>query len=881
MTQPIRTTCPYCGVGCGVLATRGLDGAVQVQGDPDHPANFGRLCSKGAALGETVGLDGRLLYPLVHGKRVNWETALGTVADGFARIIDEHGPNAVGFYVSGQLLTEDYYVVNKLAKGFIGTANIDTNSRLCMSSAVAGHKRAFGADTVPGCYADLEQADLLVLAGSNMAWCHPVLYQRIKRAKESRPEMKVVVIDPRRTDSCEIADLHLPLAPGSDVALWNGVLAHLADAGMANLAFLERNAQGYAETLEAARQDAADAGRITGLEPELLARFYALYASTERVVTVFSQGVNQSSAGTDKVNAITNCHLFTGRIGRPGMGPFSITGQPNAMGGREVGGLANQLAAHMEFKPQDLDRVRRFWRAPNLAEQPGLPAVELFRAAAEGRVKALWIMATNPMVSIPDADLVRQALSRCELVVVSDCMQRTDTANLAHVLLPALTWGEKDGMVTNSERRISRQRLFLAPPGEAKPDWWALCEVAKRLGFAVDFEYPGPEAIFAEHARLSAFENDGSRDFDIGALAGLSARRYEELEPVQWPLREGADAGIARLFGQGGFLHPDGKARLIPLRHRGPANPVAPEFPLALNTGRIRDQWHTMARTGKSPRLSAHLPEPIAQLHPEDAAALRVRDDDVVELESRWGRVRVRARLDDGQRRGAVFVPMHWNDQYAGLARIDAVVNPAVDPISGEPEFKHTPVRLKPLQLDWHGFLLTRDALRVALPVAYWARARGNQHWRYELGGTTAPDWWAWLRREIGPRGEWVRYRDPARGAYRAACLRDGRVEACLFIAGKPDLLPDRVWLANLFEKEELSAAERLGLLSGRPPNGTDVGRIVCACFGVGEKTIRAAILEGASDPQEVTYCCKAGGNCGSCVPEIKRMIADLNRQSA
>jgi len=496
----VRTTCPYCGVGCGVLASAGADYTVSVRGDPQHPANYGRLCSKGAALGETVDLDGRLLHPEIHGQRVSWETALDHVAAGFCRIIAEHGPDAVAFYVSGQLLTEDYYVANKLMKGFIGSANIDTNSRLCMSSSVAGHKRAFGSDTVPGCYEDLEQAELLVLVGSNTAWCHPVLFQRIRAAKEQHPERKIIVIDPRRTATCDITDLHLPVKSGSDAVLFNGLLTYLFQNGRVDFNYLEAATEGYGQALQAARDSAPSIPVVAaacGLPEEDIARFYQLFARTERVVTVYSQGVNQSSSGTDKVNAIINCHLATGRIGRPGMGPFSVTGQPNAMGGREVGGLANQLAAHMDFDdPQQVDSVRRFWRAPNMATQPGLKAVDMFRAVDEGLIKAIWIMATNPVVSLPDADRVREALRKCELVVVSDCVATTDTTACAQVLLPAAAWGEKDGTVTNSERRISRQRTFLPPPGEAKPDWWMVCEVAKRLEYGEAFSFQSPAQIF-------------------------------------------------------------------------------------------------------------------------------------------------------------------------------------------------------------------------------------------------------------------------------------------------------------------------------------------------------------------------------------------------
>ena len=481
--------------------------ASRFTGDRQHPANFGRLCSKGAALDQTLDSEGRLLYPIIDGERASWDAALDRVADGFRKIIAEHGPDAVAFYVSGQLLTEDYYVANKLMKGFIGSANIDTNSRLCMSSAVAAHKRAFGADAVPVCYEDVELADLVVLVGSNYAWAHPVLYQRLAAAKKARPGMQVVVIDPRRTATCDIADLHLAIAPGADAFLFNGLLHHLRREDAIDLAFVEAHVEGFAAAFEAAKSVSSipkvGAGVRTCRRPRS-ANSSACSPKPERTVTVFSQGINQSSSGVDKGNAIINVHLATGRIGKPGMGPFSVTGQPNAMGGREVGGLANQLAAHMDFADAaSVDRVQRFWNAPNIARAPGLKAVDMFRAIAaekdQGGVDHGHQSGGEHAGRGPGA---RRAAG-CELVVVSDCVRHTDTTACADILLPASGWGEKDGTVTNSERRISRQRAFLPATGEAKPDWWIVTQVAQRMGFAEAFPYDKPAQIFREHARLS------------------------------------------------------------------------------------------------------------------------------------------------------------------------------------------------------------------------------------------------------------------------------------------------------------------------------------------------------------------------------------------
>jgi len=877
-----RTTCPYCGVGCGIEVTVAADGGARVVGDSQHPANFGRLCSKGAALGETLSLEDRLLYPEIGGQRVSWDEALDTVADGFRRTVVEHGPDAVAFYVSGQLLTEDYYVANKLMKGCFGSANIDTNSRLCMASSVAGHKRALGSDTVPGCYEDLEEADLVVLVGSNLAWCHPVLYQRILAARQRRGgKPQLVVIDPRRTATCEVAENHLPLKPGSDTALFNGLLVHLYQQDRLDAEFLEQHVAGFWPAYRAAKEVAPNVPAVairTGLTESAIAEFYGLWGRTRKVVTVYSQGVNQSSYGTDKVNAILNCHLATGRIGQPGMGPFSITGQPNAMGGREVGGLANQLAAHLDFAPEAVKRVQRFWQSSVIAQRPGLKAIELFQAVAAGQIKALWVMGTNPVVSLPDADAARQALQRCPLVVVSDAVADTDTLQLAHIKLPAQTWGEKDGTVTNSERRISRQRGFLSPPGEAKADWWILTQIARRLGFSTLFPYESPAAIFREHAELSGFENGGDsrRDFDIAGLAEVSDADYDALQPLQWPLPRGATAGVARLFGTGGFFTADGKARCIAIGERAPVHAVDEDFPLALNSGRIRDQWHTMTRTGKTARLTGHIPEPYVEVHPVDALACGVSENGLARVHSRWGEVIVRVRTNPEQQCGSVFAPMHWGSPLAPRGRINAAVNPVVDPVSGQPESKHTPVRVQAYRPRWQGFLLTRDAITPPM-VEYRVSVREQNGWRYELAGETPVERWPdWARGMLGDDSgwEWLEFADPGTGRYRGAVLIEGRLHACLFVAPGHEL-PPRGWLAGLFASPKLDAGERASLLAGRPGQGQrDQGRIVCACFGVGLNTLTAAIRErGLTTPEAVGAALKAGTNCGSCLPELRQLI--------
>ena len=888
MLTTIKTTCPYCGVGCGVDVTLDpviSDQDIKVRGDKTHPANLGKLCSKGSALGETLGIEGRLLRPRVDGEIVAWDAALDRVANGFSEVIRAHGPDAVAFYVSGQLLSEDYYIANKLMKGFIGSGNIDTNSRLCMSSSVAGHKRAFGSDTVPGCYEDLELADLVILTGSNLAWCHPVIYQRLVKAKRARPGMRVVVIDPRETASCDIADLHLALNTGTDGILFSGLLVWLHQRGLANAGFVRDATHGFDEALRMAGFYAPSPIAVAehcGLPVAAVERLYTWFGETEKTVTVYSQGINQSSSGTDKVNAIINCHLLTGRIGRPGMGPFSITGQPNAMGGREVGALANQLACHMDFERDDhVELVERFWRAPNMARRAGLKAVDLFRRMEAGEIKAVWIMATNPAVSLPDVNQVRRALRRCELVVVSDCVEN-DTTGHANVLLPAQTWGEKDGTVTNSERRISRQRRFASPPGEAQADWWIVQQVARRMGFD-GFDYAGPADIFREYAALSGFENGGERDFDIAALAALDDAAYAAMAPLQWPLRS-ATLGVKRLFANGRFFTPSKRANFVAITPRPPGNLTSRDYPLVLNTGRVRDQWHTMTRTGRSPRLSGHVTEPYAELHPDDAFRLGIHDAELVQANSRWGEAILRARVSPHQHPGHVFVPMHWNDQFASAGRVGALVNAVLDPISGQPEFKHTPVRVVPYRPEWHGFLLTRCDLKPE-HATYWTRARRQGLWHYELAGEEAPGDWASCARNMlcSARGEaeWSEMFDSAANHYRAARIIDGRLESCIFIG--PDYrLPPRDWLVQLFAKDKLDQQERMRILAGTPGKGQeDIGPVVCSCFGVGRNTLEKAIRAGVDTPEALGEKLQAGTNCGSCVPELRVLIEEIKAAGA
>ena len=861
----VKTACPYCGVGCGVLATPDGAGGLAVAGDPRHPANFGRLCVKGSALSETVGLAGRLLAPRIGGQEASWDQALDLVARRFSDSIAEHGPDSVAMYVSGQLLTEDYYVANKLMKGFIGSANIDTNSRLCMASSVAGHRRAFGSDTVPGLYEDLEQADCVVLVGSNLAWCHPVLYQRLAAARQARGT-KVVVVDPRRTATCDIADLHLPLAAGSDGVLFNLLLAEIHRRGLAT-----ENPDGLADAIAAAQ---ATLPAATALPHSALRQFMDLWCGSERVVTVYSQGINQSDSGTDKVNAILNCHLATGRIGRPGMGPFSVTGQPNAMGGREVGGLANMLACHLDIEnPMHRDSVQAFWNAPRMAAKPGLRAVDMFRAVEDGRIKALWIICTNPAATMPEADRVARAIARCDFVVVSDMTARTDTTRLAHVLLPATGWGEKDGTVTNSERRISRQRRVLPAAGQARDDWRIIADVAARMGWGDAFAWDSPAQVFAEHAALSGIAGGLGSDFDISTLGGITPAKYDTMQPFLWPqsaLRQGG-----RFFGDGRFHTPSGKARMVPVTPCLP-QPVGGAYPFRLNTGRVRDHWHTMTRTALSPRLSRHLAEPFLELHPADAARLGLVPAALAEVSSPHGHAILRVLVTDRVAPGHPFAPIHWTGETAPSGRIDTLVPALTDPISGQPALKSAAVAIRPFAAAWYGFAVSTRTIRP--DCAYWARAALPMGQQAELAALAEPpDWAAAARAMLGARGEPLTVSDQRHGILRMGFVEDGKLQAALFVAREPAAL-SRSHVAAALGTDCTGA-----VLAGRAGTGQpDEGALVCACLGLGINTIlRGIASQKLMTVEAIGQALGAGTNCGSCRPELRTLLAAQTKTAA
>jgi len=735
----IKTTCAYCGVGCGVEARPTSDGRLDVRGDKEHPSNYGKLCTKGIALGDTVIHDGRLLTPKLKQddttwRDMDWKEAISTVAEGFCDIVEKHGPDAVAFYVSGQLLTEDYYVANKLIKGFIGTANIDSNSRLCMASSVVGHKRAFGMDTVPVCYEDLDMSDLVVLVGSNLAWCHPVLFQRLRAAKQVNPKMKVVVIDPRRNESCDIADIHLALNSGSDVALYNGLLQYLDGRGYLDRTFIESNTAGFEHALMAAKNE-ENVADITGIECEQLDSFYALFAETEKVMTVYSQGVNQSSQGSDKVSSIINCHLATGKIGKVGSGPFSVTGQPNAMGGREVGALANTLAAHMEFdNEKDVASVQSFWQTDTLAKTPGLKAIDMFDAIYSGKIKAVWIMATNPVVSLPDSEKIKQALQICPLVVVSDCIEHTATTQYADILLPAQGWSEKSGTVTNSERRISRQRRLLSSPGLARPDWWIISRVAQEMGYQEHFNFLHEGEVFKEYAALTTIGNrECQRDLNLLGLTNLTDMEYHTLTPQQWPVIKKQEAIThQRMFEDHQFYTHDKKAHFVPIRYSAPKASISNDFPLVLNSGRTRDHWHTMTRTGLSSKLAEHTPEPYVLIHPITADRHQLTDGQLATVYNNNGECIVKVAITETIKSSDIFIPIHWNEITAPLSKPCVLIDARIDAFSGQPEFKYTPVGIKPYEYKTSAIVIVREPIHLK-GIGYFARQKVGKGYLYRI----------------------------------------------------------------------------------------------------------------------------------------------------
>jgi ferredoxin-nitrate reductase len=695
-----RTLCPYCGVGCGLLVEV-RDGAVtRVKGDPEHPANFGDVCAKAVHLPPVLRSDDRLVHPQLRlrrdreRERVPWAVALRHTADRLREIIGSHGPDAVAVYASGQLLTEEYYLASKLAKGFLGTNNFDTNSRLCMASAAAGYARSLGADGPPAAWADLELADCFLLVGTNTADCHPIAFKRLRRRKLAAPDnVTVIVADPRWTQTADIADLHLALRPGSDIALLNGLLHVLWREGLVDERFIAAHTRGW-DALRAviARYPPARVAALTGLSAESIVTAARRFGHARAALTLWSMGVNQSHQGTDKNAAILNLHLATGQIGRPGAGPLSLTGQPNAMGGRETGGLSHLLPGYrLVSDAAARAEVERHWGVASgtIGARPGRPALEIFEGLAAGDVRAVWIIGTNPAASMPDLDLVEKALRQAELVIVQDAYHPTETTRFADVLLPAAQWPEKDGVMTSSERRLTYLPKLVEPPGEALPDVVIVARVAAELGFKAGFDHASASAVFAEFVVLTA-----GRPCDY---SGASHERLAAEGPLQWPLPAPSHPGTERLYADGRFPTPDGRARFVPVDHAEPLEPIDGQFPLVLTTGRVRDHWHTLTRTAKAPALRARTPEPILEVSTRDARAMGVQDGDFVEITSRRGKAVAQCRVSDTIRTGTCFLPFHWGRGFGFYKSANNLTLSGRDPISHQPELKACAVRLRRL----------------------------------------------------------------------------------------------------------------------------------------------------------------------------------------
>ena len=883
-----KSTCCYCGVGCGVLIKSQGGRIVGIEGDPDHPANFGRLCSKALSLPLTVQSDaGRALHPEMRARRdmprrrVDWDTALDAVAERFAGIVREHGPDSVAFYVSGQLLTEDYYVFNKLAKGLIGTNNIDTNSRLCMSSAVMGYKLAFGADGPPTCYEDLEAAKTVLFAGSNMAYAHPVLFRRLEAAKAADPSIRWIVIDPRRTDTAAMAGLHLAIQPGTDVALFNGMLHHLIWEDLIDRAYIDAHTQGFVE-LKALVRDYTPrfAAELCGIREGDLIQAAQWFGASPASLSLYCMGLNQSSHGTDKNLALINLHLATRQLGKPGAGPFSLTGQPNAMGGREVGGMATMLAAHRDYgNPAHRAEVAKLWGVDQVSAVPGLPAVEMFDAMRDGRIKAVWIACTNPAHSMPDAPKIREAFDAAEFVVVQEAFVQTDTVPYADVLLPASSWGEKSGTVTNSERRISRVRQAVPPPGEARPDWWIVNEAARRMQVKLGkagrdlFPFDKPEDVFDEHRLLTE-----GRDLDIGALS------YELIErrgPQQWPFVSGQ--GEARRYTEGRFATADGRARFHAPNYLPVAEPISARFPFHLLTGRLRDQWHGMSRSGRAALAFAHAPEPTLTMHPGDAERRGLKAGDFVAVASRRMQLVLPLQISDEVQSGTVFAAMHWSGQYLNCSGINEACGDAVDPESFQPELKHAAVRVEKATLPWRMLAARRgDVLALQAKVQPLLKDCSYAAIGIEPGllivraaHTAAPH--AWLEQlqtaldlPVGSGGDndMLEYRDSRRGIAKRAMWEQGCLTGMMF-AG--DLSSDDAVL-DLVRAGEPWVGSRLAVFSNQKSRAP-ADRTICNCKQVKASSIVSAIAQGAGFGQLKTAL-GCGTVCGSCIPELKRMCA-------
>jgi len=902
-----------------------------VTGDPDHPANFGRLCSKGATLNLTaqphIYEQTRVKQPEwrknknAPREQATWDEVNEHIASRFADIISEHGPDSVGFYVSGQILTEDYYVFNKLAKGLIGTNNIDTNSRLCMSSAVAGYKRSLGADAPPCNYEDIDHAAVIFISGSNTAYAHPILFRRIEAAKEKNPSLKIIVIDPRRTDTANSADLFLQILPGTDIALYHGMLHIMLWEGWINQDFIDQHTDGFSELKTLVKNyPPKSVAEICGIPESLLFEATKLFATSPATLSLYCQGLNQSSSGTAKNSALINLHLATKQIGKAGAGPFSLTGQPNAMGGREVGGLANQLAAHRELaNPEHRQQVAAFWQVTSVSETPGLTAIPMFEALRSGKLKAIWIVCTNPAQSLPDQTLVHQALSLAEFVVVQEAYANTATTAYADVLLPATTWAEKIGTVTNSERRISRVNPVLPPFAQSRHDWEIALNIAKRLENKLTavrrlskesmFAFETAQSIWEEHRALTE-----GKDLDI---TGLSYEILDRFGPQQWPFPSGASTGVTRLYEDGRFATATGKARFWAEEYRATAELTSPRYPIAMTTGRLRDQWHGMSRTGTIARLFAHAPKPCIELSKIDGKRLDLRDDEFVYVTSQRGVQVLPVSLSESIAPSQAFIAMHWGSEYvsghAGKSislGVNGLTLAALDPVSEQPELKFAAIKVTKANLPWHlrvfGWfpdsvaLTKQQQLRTLFDSTTYASCvlfgrddelrRTGVH--LTLAGIVKFDeslldkvMDIFELQACKPMESALVYQDKRQGIKRHVHIShdsSGRKLSKVMLCGAQKDIASSEWLLNFLEQAtEVSSLGRLLLASSeKPPLAlTQRGKIVCNCLNVAEANIvECAKAITFTDPlmrlEQLKKTLACGTQCGSCVPELKQILS-------
>ncbi|ARU88351.1 nitrate reductase [Pseudomonas sp. M30-35] len=891
-TRITASTCCYCGVGCGVLIEHNDDRIIAVSGDPMHPANYGKLCSKGATLHLTGDLDARGLYPKLRldksqpRSRTTWDDALDHAAKVFAETLREHGPQSVAFYISGQLLTEDYYAFNKLARALVGTNNIDSNSRLCMSSAVVGYKRSLGADAPPCSYEDIELSDCILIAGSNMAYAHPVLFRRLEEAKAKRPTMKVIVVDPRRTDTCDAADLYLAIVPGTDVALFHGILHILVRKGWINHDFIAQHTDGF-DALKARVRDfnPAAVADTCGISEEQLHACAELIGQAPSFLSLWCMGLNQSTAGTAKNSALINLHLATGQIGKVGSGPFSLTGQPNAMGGRETGSLANLLPGHREAdNPQHRSQIAQYWGVDRLPETPGLSAIELFDQVHSGKIKALWVACTNPAQSLPNQTRVHQALATCPFVVVQEAFFTTETCAYADLLLPASSWGEKDGCVTNSERRISHVRSAIAAPGEAKADWQITCDFARKLEALMRpnlpslFNFTRPEQLFDEYKMLTQ-----DRDLD---LSGLSYAILDQYGPQQWPYPQGAQCGTTRLYEDGVFATANGRAKFHAEAYCAPLEKRDASYSLILNTGRLRDHWHGMSRTGTAARLFGHVEEAVLSINSGEMLRRKLNNGDLITLRSRRGSLIVPVQADDDLGPGQAYLPMHWGNRFLKGLGINVLTQPEYDPLSKQPELKHATVEIDKIELPWRFYALVEGDIQQRfkqLRPLFEAFAYAS----FSLTGTDHPALQIRAADALAPSNERLStidqllsidsglvmaYDDPERAVGKRVRLDAGRIVA-LRLAGETTA---QDWLKSMWSEAKADDQLRpwlLAPLSAAPRSANSAGnKTLCNCMNVSQQAICTAIEQGL-DLYQLKQKLGCGTSCGSCVPEIKRLL--------